>query len=563
MKRNFKFLSIMVCFTIVFSCLTFIKPNLSNAWSTTESTISRVVVKDGIFKSFNIEFTVPGIEDNFGEATSWIGIQTKQFNEGNQAIYEYGDLTDFGTVYKKHYNNLNILKNDNDFTAEYGVQGFSADDGFLSFGNYTNINTSISGLNIPVDNNQTYYVYLWTKDNYYFYPDARVATFTVNNGTIEASDSAGNDINLDGKIKDTEIDIIDKIEIIDSNDSLKVGEKPTFTAKIKDNNYNIKLTETLLSTPDQSSSITSDENDIYSDKDGLVKNLIYDYMIELEIDENNDNLKFDYDNMKIILNGSEFNDFGFTGKNLIYVYKGNGITPEGYIKPATLDNDFEEKQIMDVEKIVLKDVKAGKVKYKDYFDFTAQETKDAIEQAIANGSVINVNIYISKTIHNSLITLNEYENTFDKNFIEVVNNKINESQKFGAYYEIIIEVYVDGYIAGFISELETPINITIPTPNGLPELKEGYQRVWKVVRDHDGTVEELNAKQTDDGICFTNDKFSGFATLYEDIGPEDKTEVKTEETTNPKTGDEISTWIYIAIISIVLVSGILIYKKAI
>ena len=67
-------------------------------WTADDATISNVVVEDNTLKSFNLRFDVP---DNLGETTSWVGIQSEMFNEGDPDNSVYGDLTDSGTVYNK------------------------------------------------------------------------------------------------------------------------------------------------------------------------------------------------------------------------------------------------------------------------------------------------------------------------------------------------------------------------------------------------------------------------------------------------------------------------------
>ena len=130
--------------------------------------------------------------------------------------------------------------------------------------------------------------------------------------------------------------------------------------------------------------------------------------------------------------------------------------------------------------------------------------------------------------------------------------------------DIEIIAVIDGYYEGQISEIEEPIEITIPLPNGLPKINSGYERIWKVIRYHNGATDVLDAKLTENGISFMNDKYSEFALVYEDVKlnvPEENTNVeetiepevitKNEEVveaSNPKTGDSIMIWISLSMI---------------
>ena len=66
-----------------------IRPNTSYAaWKVDNVSASNLVIRDGILSSFDLQFGVP---DYLGETTSWVGIQTK--------IFEDRDLKDNGNVY--------------------------------------------------------------------------------------------------------------------------------------------------------------------------------------------------------------------------------------------------------------------------------------------------------------------------------------------------------------------------------------------------------------------------------------------------------------------------------
>lgn len=556
MKTKFKILLVLLCFIIAFCCVTLINKKISYAWETNNLTTSNLVINEGILNSIDLHFDVP---DYLAETTSWVGLQTKQFNAGNQAENDYGDLTDYGTVYQKDFADSNAVLNDDAFCNEWGIEGFNS-EGFPCFGAYSSINTTISGLNIDLKNNQKFYVYLWTSYKQHFYPDALIAVFEITDGELVVTESKPKKI--------------EKIEIEDANLALKVDEKPAFNAKIKDNEYNIKLAQTLISTPDRWSTISTDDPD--NDMDVFVRNLKYDYIIEIT-NEDTENFELD-ENVKIFVNGEEFTDFSFVDQNIIYVYIEDGIIPEGYIEPATLDEDFEEEQIKSVEEQVLKDVKSGKVVYKDYYDCTAEETKEAIEEALQNGDEISVVIYVSKALPRSLIKY-----YFEDGEICDIDNQLGENLKFGADYCIEIEVYVNGYNVGFISKIETPVQVTVPLPNGLPKVADGYERVWKIIRNHKGTITVLDAKLTENGISFISDRFSEFVLVYEDmklnetgeeINEQENTEgatnsetakydeVKNETSSNPTTGDNILTWIFLLIFSALGILRTMIFTKA-
>lgn len=174
--------------------------------------------------------------------------------------------------------------------------------------------------------------------------------------------------------------------------------------------------------------------------------------------------------------------------------------------------------------------------------FDSDEATEAVNEAIENNDPIILDVYVSESI-----TRSRRLHFFDEETTNAIDNKIGSNYKFAAYYEILIGVYVDGDYVGFITELSTPLPVTIPYPNGIPALGEGYQRVWKVIRYHNGQVDTLDAKQTANGISFENDKYSVFALVYEDI--------KINGSNNPPTGDNIILYISILILSIIGLIG--------
>ena len=135
---------------------------------------------------------------------------------------------------------------------------------------------------------------------------------------------------------------------------------------------------------------------------------------------------------------------------------------------------------------------------------------------------------------------------YSEDFAKIDEN-IGEGYSLGAYYYVDILVFVDGYLIGEISEIDEPISITIPYPNGLPPVQNGYKRVWKILRDHNGVVDMLDGERTNDGISFINDKYSSFASVYYDEKVEE-----TSEIVNPSTGDTVYTYIGFAIISVLI-----------
>lgn len=538
MKNKVKFILGLLCFVIAFFGFNCLVTNSSYAWTTDELKISNMEINDGVLNSVDLCFDVP---DDLAETTSWVGIQTKPFNEGN-GMDDYGDLTDMGTVYNNNYTNLNSVLSDEEFCKNWGIEGFNK-EGFLCFGDYSTIKTTISDINLKLSENKKIYVYLWTFYSESFYPDALIATFEINDGKIIVTNSDGNQVK--------EPETIERIEIQDANLALKVGEEPIFTAKLKNYEDEIDLTEAFISLNRESMLVANSKT---SDKDGLVKDFNYFYDIELTTKKGS-NYKFG-EETKIFVNGVEKKIAYLSEERIVIANEDEVITPEGYVAPSVLNNDFEEKQRSEIEEIILQAIKDGKVKYRE------EGFEDIIKDALENEKEIIVDFSVTETIRKSRAKL-----FLDEEVINEIDKNVLNGQNIQGYCLIDILVFVNGSV-GHISELPTPVLVTMPTPNGISQLQDGYERIWKVIRYHDGNVEALDATETENGISFMSDKFSEFAAVYEDVkiekneenGIETESEI-IEETINPKTGDSTVIFFGLMIISITLEVIIFIYQK--
>lgn len=578
MKKNFKKSLFFLFALILFAFAFVICPNQSYAGEAKNVTVSNLVVRDGFFSSFDVEFSVP---DYFAKTTTCcLGMQAAPFDKGNQEIYDFGDLTDDGNVCKKGYKGINDVKRDDSFLSQYKICAFS-DDEFQCFGDNTSIKTSFSnhdfGLYINNDTS-TFYIYLWTTNYKYseeedavisqFYPDSLIATVSLDeNGNITINNPEGVEL-INDNINSFEAETINKIEIDNVNmSSIKVGEKPSFTGTVKDYSDLIEL-EQLFYSEGRESFISQTDIDTNSE-DSLIENFKYIFSVDIKI-KDNANYKFD-ENTEIIINGKSMKSCWQTD-SIIRIEEDNLIIPEDYVEPAKLDESFEEEQIKRVNTQLLKALKEGKLKCKEEGFLTT------LQNALANGQNISFEIFVSETIHKTTAS-----HWFDDDKINSLNSKIKENQYFGAYYEIVIIAVIDGYYEGQISEIEEPIEITIPLPNGLPKINSGYERIWKVIRYHNGATDVLDAKLTENGISFMNDKYSEFALVYEDVKlnvPEENTNVEEKtnveetiepevitkneevvEASNPKTGDSIMIWISLMVVSMLGIAGTVKFVK--
>ncbi len=140
-----------------------------------------------------------------------------------------------------------------------------------------------------------------------------------------------------------------------------------------------------------------------------------------------------------------------------------------------------------------------------------------------------------------------------------------ENSKVASYFDISILVKTSEKSYP-ISELTDKIELSVSLPK-MPALAEGYNRVYYILRSHDGKVEKLDTKVSEDGksLIFTSDKFSTYAIAYVDNKIESATTTTTTKakSSNPKTLDNISAYIALGLVSLTVVScvGYKVIKK--
>ena len=194
-----------------------------------------------------------------------------------------------------------------------------------------------------------------------------------------------------------------------------------------------------------------------------------------------------------------------------------------------------------------------------------EATKGAVDEAIKTGKA-------TTGISDTLATLIKAADTAGKeitteltaepidatNVSDDIKKKVEDSKGDATvlgYFDIEINVLADGEKLGNITALEKGMKVTIDAKDliaTLPEILSGKTRVFKIVRIHDGEATILDVTLNDDGtITFISDKFSDYILTYEDV----------DATTNPNTLDNITTYIILSIISIIGISGIVLYKK--
>lgn len=192
----------------------------------------------------------------------------------------------------------------------------------------------------------------------------------------------------------------------------------------------------------------------------------------------------------------------------------------------------------------------------------SKETENTLLDSLENNKELaektkDINTKIEVIVDNNVTLNNELENKI-KDFL---NEKLKNAVLADTFDITIAVTNKDNNNKiGDITELTDEIEITVMLSDKLRDVPEGYTRKYYITREHNSEIELLDADLTENklGLKFKTDKFSTYGITYVDTKIEEANS-GSASSSNPKTGDNIVTYISIFAFSIV---GIAIMKKA-
>lgn len=140
----------------------------------------------------------------------------------------------------------------------------------------------------------------------------------------------------------------------------------------------------------------------------------------------------------------------------------------------------------------------------------------------------------------------------DDDTVALIEKTVEGKYNLLSFYDVsLITVTDNDDVVGYVTETDESVKVTLGLPTEMPKLEEGYSRKYYVIRIHNGEAEIIK-DVTDNGdgtVSFKSDKFSTYAIAYVDV--KEETTTKTENITNPQTGDSIISNVIIFTVSIV------------
>ena len=182
----------------------------------------------------------------------------------------------------------------------------------------------------------------------------------------------------------------------------------------------------------------------------------------------------------------------------------------------------------------------SKVNHNEEVEGIDEELANIIRKAILDNKEITIELSITKIEDTNTEELNKIKESLSS------NTNIIE------FYDIRINVIIDNEIVGNITKLNNNIKIALDIPNDLPELQEGYERVYKVVTMHNNVIKVLDYDN-----FFSNNEFSPYVLTYEDVIKKNDSGEK-----NPYTNDYFVYYLLLSMIGFIgLIISIILIKE--
>ncbi len=208
-----------------------------------------------------------------------------------------------------------------------------------------------------------------------------------------------------------------------------------------------------------------------------------------------------------------------------FVMPGSNVTVKATFKSVAAESTKITTEIPSADDVVTTDEKTSNV-----LTETLKNTKDEKLKKLLE----NQDVTVALEAKDTTVTNDEM-----KKFAEVLPNAT-----ISKYLDINVLVKA-GETTLNLHELDEEITLTVKIPENLPEVKEGYTRVYYILREHDGKVEKLKTVLSEDGteLSFATDKFSTYVLAYEDQANAGNTPE------NPDTLDNIGSYLMISAIA--------------
>lgn len=241
-------------------------------------------------------------------------------------------------------------------------------------------------------------------------------------------------------------------------------------------------------------------------------------------------------------------------KNVIEVKDGKFVMPNSAVTvEATFEKLTQKTEVPTIDPT--QEVQTPVVGVTD-----EEKVNDVLLDALKEAAVTDETLARALETQNVEVVVDLKEVEINENLQKEVDELLKDKDgdvKIAKFFDVSLLIKANGQKIGELTELGEAIEFTIQLPEDLQVTSEGTERVFYIVREHNGEYELIEATLSEDGkyLTFSSDKFSFYTLAYVDVA----SKVVAEKDDTPKTGDIVlEVCSALAIISVV---GIIVFAK--
>ena len=133
--------------------------------------------------------------------------------------------------------------------------------------------------------------------------------------------------------------------------------------------------------------------------------------------------------------------------------------------------------------------------------------------------------------------------------VEKAEQKLAVNEKIAGIFDVSINLKVDNQQLGKVTKLNKKLAFKLPIPKELRTVPAGYERIFSMLKIHDGVTKRIDAKSDGENVSGESDEYSTYVLTYTD----------KKITSNPETGDMIALSVAMFVAS--TTGAVLVLKK--
>ncbi|MBP3255750.1 MAG: hypothetical protein J6M60_04610 [Clostridia bacterium] len=133
--------------------------------------------------------------------------------------------------------------------------------------------------------------------------------------------------------------------------------------------------------------------------------------------------------------------------------------------------------------------------------------------------------------------------------VEKAEQKLAANEKIAGIFDVSINLKAGNDQLGKVTKLNKKVAFKLPIPEELRTVPAGYERIFSMLRIHDGLTSRMDVDSDGENVSGESDEYSTYVLTYTD----------KKITSNPETGDMIA--LSVAIFAITTAGAVVVFRK--